>query len=105
MNEISSLATKICKFVSDDYALITARKRSCGKVMFLTAVCDSVHRGVSVHGRGLCLGGISVAGISVGGERVSVQGGLCQGDPPYGKERAVRILLECFPVFSLIFER
>ena len=25
---------------------------------------------------------------------VSVQGGLCQGDPPYGNERTLRILLE-----------
>ena len=43
-----------------------------------TSVCDSV------HGRG-----------------VSVQGGLYQGDPPYTKEWAVRILLECILVTSL----
>ena len=41
----------------------------------------------------VCLRG---RGVSVQG--VSVQEGVCQGDPPYGKERAVRILLECFLV-------
>ena len=30
-----------------------------------------------------------------------VRGGLCKGDPPYGKERLVRILLECFLVLRL----
>ena len=43
-----------------------------------------------------------------GGGGVSVQGGLCpvgaqSGRPPYGKERAVRILLECILVFFYIY--
>ena len=49
-----------------------------------TPVCDSVHSG---GGLCLCSGGLC-------------PGGLCQGDPHplYSKERAVRILLECFLV-------
>ena len=39
-------------------------------------------------------------GVSVQG--VSVQRGLCQGDPPYSKEQAVRILLECILVHCLL---
>ena len=31
---------------------------------------------------------------------VSVQGGLCQGDSPYGKERVVGIPLKCILVYS-----
>ena len=69
-----------------------------------TPVCHSVHGGGhawhrGVHGRGV-LGGVSVSGP------MFLLGGLCPGglpdrdpldrDPPplYGKERAVRILLE-----------
>ena len=59
-------------------------------------------------GLGLRPGGVSIPGVYVpvglcpGG--VSVQGGLCPGGlchgdpPPYGNERAVRILLECILV-------
>ena len=69
-----------------------------------TLVCDSVHRGgVSVYGRflsgeGVCPGGgcLCPAGVSLSSRGVSVQ-----GDPPYSKERAVRILLECILVSSL----
>ena len=53
---------------------------SCTRRAFFTPVCDSVHR----RG-GPCPGGFFVRGV-------------CQGDPPYGKERAVRILLEWFLV-------
>ena len=58
-------------------------------------------QGVSVHG-GLCPGGVSVQEESLS-RGVSGQGGPCQSreslpdrdpTPPYGKERAVRILLE-----------
>ena len=64
------------------FTCITAHRRSCGKVMFLhLSVILFMEEG------GLCAGG-----------GVSVQGGLCQGDPPYGKEQAVRILLECILV-------
>ena len=74
--------------------------------MFLH-LSDSVHRGVSVQGV-FVQGGSLSKGVSV--QEVSVQwgslsngglcpvGGLCQGDPPYCKERAVRILLECILV-------
>ena len=53
------------------------------------------HRGESLSMGVLCPGG------SLSRE-VSVQGGLCQGDPPYSKVRAVRILLECIIVPSMI---
>ena len=70
---------------------ITPCKRSCGKVMFLhlsvimfTGGWGSLSKGGSLSGGVLCLGG------------------LCQGDPPYDKERVVLILPECFLVFSKI---
>ena len=63
--------------------------------------------GFSVPG-GLCRGGGSVrrgflsGGFSVPGGLclvgVYVLGDLCPGRPPYGNERAVRILLECILV-------
>ena len=75
----------------------------------------SVHKGVSVQGRGvfvqgwgglcpekggLCPGGVWQGGSLSGG--LSVQGGLCQGNPPpYGYVRAVRILLDCILVVIL----
>ena len=60
-------------------------------------------RGVSVQGA-LCSGGSLFRGLSVQGvlTRGSLSRGLCQGDPPYGNMRAVRILLECILVFKLI---
>ena len=69
---------------------------------------------VSVYprGRGVALstgGSLSGEGeVSVGGgslsREVSVGGGLCHRDPPpmYSNERAVRILLECILVFTLM---
>ena len=93
---------------------ITARKRSLGQGNAFTCVCHFVHGGVSVWGvsvqEGICPGGYLSRGSLSGGALclggVSVQGGLCQGDPldrpPYGKERAVRILLECILVTSSI---
>ena len=60
----------------------------------------SLSREVSDQG-GFLSGGVSVqAGVSV-------RGGLCQGDsldrdPPYGNERAVRILLECILVDNIL---
>ena len=51
--------------------------------------------------RGLCPGGFCLRGLCLGGSlsegSLSV-GGLCHGDPPYGNEQAVRILLECILV-------
>ena len=69
-------------------------------------LCPSKHHR-SHDQRGLCPGSLS-RGVSVQG--VSVQGVLCLGgiyvrekplnrDPPYGKEQAVCILLECILVF------
>ena len=59
-------------------------------LLFRRVLCP---RGVSVQGESLSGGGSVSRGFSVQG--VSVQGGLCQGDPIlYGKEQAVRILLE-----------
>ena len=62
--------------------------------------------GVSVQGvfvqEGFCPGGgLRAGGLCTEGSLsvwVSVQGCLCQGDLPYGKERAVCILLECILV-------
>ena len=56
---------------------ITAHKKSCRKVMF----------------SGFCLSGEGEGGRDCLSWRVS-----CQGDPPYGEERAIRILVECFLV-------
>ena len=80
----------------------------------------SVSGGVSVWGGGLCPreGSLSGEGVCVWGSQPGgglcprewslvqgglcpgslVQGGLCHRDPPYGNERAVRILLECILV-------
>ena len=44
---------------------------------------------------GLCPRGVHLVGGSLSG------GCLCHGDPPYGNERAVRILLECILVLAL----
>ena len=48
-------------------------------------------------GEGLCPGGICSQGSLSGGSR---SGGLCQADPLYGNERAVRIPLACILVSS-----
>ena len=74
-------------------ALITAHKRSCGKVMFLhlCVILFTVWGGLC-PGEGLCLGG----GGSVQGG--FCPGGLCPGRPPYNKEQAVCTLLECILV-------
>ena len=103
--------------------IFTARKRSLeSKVMFLhlSVILFTGGGGICVQ-RGFCRGGlcpgmtgVSVQGISGGGglcpgtrgifqSRVSVQGGLCQRPPPppYGKEWAARILLECSLVFII----
>ena len=59
-------------------------------------------RGGSLSGGISVWGGVFVWKVSVQGS--SVQGGLCPGwgsvreNPPYGNERAVRILLECILV-------
>ena len=110
--------------------VITVRKRKLQEGTVFTPVCDSVHRGrvsvwgVSVWGslsteslsggvsvqrgslsggslsRGvLCLGGLCPGGSLTRG--VSVWGGLCWGGlSPYGKERAVHILLQCILVLN-----
>ena len=65
----------------------------------------SLSRGVSVQGSlcpggpypgGLCPGGLCPGGSLSGG---SLSGGLCHGDPLYGNERVVHILLECILVY------
>ena len=63
-----------------------------------TPVCDSVQGG-------LCSGGVSVRGVSVqkvSGQGVSVWETDVQRTQPYGKERAVCILLECILVYQLL---
>ena len=94
--------------------LVTARKRSCGKVMFFTPVSQSF---CSQGGGGLCMMSLPVwllGSMFILGGGVSVSGPMFLGrgspnrpsghrPPLYGKERAVRILLQCFLVttFSL----
>ena len=56
--------------------IFTARKRSLGQDNIITGVCLST------------------------GEEVSLTDSPGQRPPPYGKERAVRILLECILVLS-----
>ena len=74
----------------------TARKRNCGEVMFLhLSVILFTERGLRPWG--LCLGRVSVQGRSLSREGLC-PGRVCHGDLPYGKERAVRILLECILV-------
>ena len=68
-----------------------------------TPVCDSVHRrnlssGGSLSKGGLCPGGA----LSSGGRLCRGRGVLRQGDPPYGKERPVRILLECILILNCL---
>ena len=60
-----------------------------------TPVCDSVHGGCLCPGVSLSGGSLS-KGVSV--EGVSVDGVSVRETPPYGKEQAVRILLECILV-------
>ena len=58
---------------------------------------SSLFRGRSLSRKGgLFPGGLCPRGPSV--QVVSVRVGLFQGDPPYGKEPAVRILQECILV-------
>ena len=84
-----------------------------------TGICDSVHRGSlcpnmhhrpykldklsSLSGGGLCLG---VSGGSLSGGSLTrgslTRGVSVRGDPPYGNERAVRILLECILVWLIL---
>ena len=105
--------------------IVTARKQSLGQGNVFTPVCHSVHTG------GLCLGGVSVQwgslsggwslstqvsvqGVSVQGSLcpggslsrgLSVKGALCQEDPQYSNERAVRILMECIVASSCCWQR
>ena len=67
----------------------------------------SLSMGVSVQGHLCPEGSLSRGSLSLGISRGSLswgslsRGGLCQGDhPAYGKERAVRILLECILVMQ-----
>ena len=70
--------------------IVTARKRSCGKVMFLYLCVILFTGGISVQAvplsegslsRGVSVQGVSVRGVSVWGVSVwgSVQWGLCPG--------------------------
>ena len=96
------------------YVVFTARKRSCGNVMFLhLSVSHSVHRGEGMSAsRGsassrVCIqwGGLHPWGVCI--QRGLHPGGFGLTPPPHRiprdtvNERAVRILLECILVFSL----
>ena len=73
------------------YPIFTARKRSCGKVMFLH-LCVILFTGESLS-RG-SLSRVSVWGLC--------KGGSLSGRPPYGTEWAVPILLECILVLVVL---
>ena len=75
---------------------VTARKRSLGRGNVFTHVCHSVHRRRVCLER-LCLGR-SLSGEGLSG--VSVRDTPLTEIPPYCKEQAVRILLECILVVS-----
>ena len=75
---------KICGIWHLHYLLITARKRSCGKVMFLHL---SEHGGVSQHASQ-----VTWANTPPPDRHPS------SADTPMVNERAVRILLECIRV-------
>ena len=95
------------------WSFVTTRKGSLGQGNIFTGIYLSTGGGGLCPQGGLCPGeslsrgglcpgeslsrGVSVQGVSIQG--VSVKGSLCQGDP-HGKERAVRILLECILVLS-----
>ena len=86
--------------------IFTARKRSCGKVMFLH-LSVILFRGGGALSSGSLSGGVSVqvsrGRVSVPG--VSVQGGSLPRRPPtplYGNEWAVCILLECILILTLL---
>ena len=96
--------------------LITTRKRSCGKVMYLhLSFSHSVHRGVSMMSLHVWLSGPMFFPGDLSGPMFFI-GGLCLGvsltetpctetpldwDHPYGKERMVHILLECILVLKI----
>ena len=72
--------------------IVTARKRSLGQGNVSTGICLSTGGGGgSVPA---CITGHMIGGLCPGGG----MGGVCQGDPPYGNERVVRIPLECILV-------
>ena len=80
--------------------VITARKRSCRKIMFLHLSATLFTGEGSLSSGGVGVGSVQPRGLCPAGGVSVQQGGLClggslSGRPPYGKERAVRILLEC----------
>ena len=96
---LSPNTTEYTVLISNDilFELVTVRKRSCGKVMFLHLSVIlfmgevSVQGGLCPWGGGLCLGEslsrwLSVQGVSVQGDLCLggslSKGGLCQGDHP-----------------------
>ena len=68
-----------------------------GESLSREGVPVSVSVGVSVQG--VSVQGVSIQGVSIQGS-LSKERGPCQGDPPYGNVRVVRILLECILVES-----
>ena len=78
-------------FPSSKQSIFAARKRSLGQGDAFRSVCLSAKG--DLYDVTSCLAGGGF--LSIGGVCLR---GLCQGDPQYSKERAVRILLECILV-------
>ena len=128
MNRKNMLNILGSTYLGRDRIIFTARKRSCGKVMFLQVsvilftggacsrggACSQSggvsapggrgvwSGGVPAHG-GCLLGGCLLLGGVCSGGGASGPGGVPGGDPPRLLLRAVRILLECILVYYFIF--
>ena len=90
---------------------------SCGKVMFLhlsvilfmgggsvqgSLSGGSLSKRVSVQGGSVSEGGLCPEGPLLRVVGLSLSRGLCQGNPPNGYVRLVRILLECILVIYIV---
>ena len=96
--------------IQQQQLIITARKRGCGKVMFLhVSVRHSVYRGRgSPWKRPLWIeippGQRPRWTEATPGQTSPRQRPPPQKRPPYGKERVVRILFECILVCTILFQ-
>ena len=95
---------KICSHQAKTRSkFFTVRKRSCRKVIFLhLSVSHSVDRRRSLYDVTYCLAHVPSEGATLFLADVPSRGSLSRVvSPLYGKERAVRILLECILFFGV----